>query len=170
MQIATSKTREQFPLSYRKIMKKTIASSLVWVFLLLMFGGVALGVAVQSRNGLGIVAVMISFVISVLVICMLAFLYQRWYYAVYFYDLTDNYIIIRKGPITPTEITIPFERIQDVYVSQDLLDRMFGLFDVHISSATSTSGIEAHIDGVEQKAAEGLKDLILQSVRQKINK
>lgn len=101
---------------------------------------------------------------------LLNYLYQRWYFAVYFYDLTPDFIRIRKGPITPREITIPYERIQDVYVDQDLLDRIFGLYDVHLSTATISSGMEAHIDGVEKQAAEGLRTIILETIKQKISK
>ena len=100
----------------------------------------------------------------------LVYLYQRWYYAVYFYDLTPDFIQIKKGPITPKEITIPYERIQDIYVDQDLLDRIFGLYDVHLSSATISSGMEAHIDGVEKSAADGLRKMLLETVQQKISK
>ncbi|MBI2577599.1 MAG: PH domain-containing protein [Candidatus Wildermuthbacteria bacterium] len=97
-------------------------------------------------------------------------MYQKWYYAVYFYDLNDDYIVIKKGPITPREITIPYERIQDVYVDQDLLDRIFGLYDVHLSSATVASGMEAHIDGLEKQAAEGIRALLLQTVKERISR
>ncbi len=36
-----------------------------------------------------------------------------------------------------------------------------GLYDVHIASATATSGMEAHIDGVDAAGAEGLKKFFL---------
>jgi len=55
-------------------------------------------------------------------------------------------------------------------VDQDLLDRIFGLYDVHLSSATISSGMEAHIDGLEKQAAEGLRNILLQTVQQKISK
>ncbi len=42
---------------------------------------------------------------------------------------------------------------------------MFGLYDVHIASATITSGIEAHIDGVDQNIAECLKSFLLNSIK-----
>ncbi len=100
----------------------------------------------------------------------LTYLYERWYFAVYFYDLTPDFIQIKKGPITPREITIPYERIQDVYVDQDLFDRIFGLYDVHLSSATASSGMEAHIDGVEKQAAEGLRAILLETIKQRISK
>lgn len=55
-------------------------------------------------------------------------------------------------------------------VDQDLLDRIFGLYDVHLSSATISSGFEAHIDGVEKPAADGLRQLLLKAVNEKISK
>jgi putative membrane protein len=99
-----------------------------------------------------------------------SYFYQYWYFAVYFYDLVKDFIQIKKGPITPKEITIPYERIQDVYVDQDLLDRIFGLYDVHLSSATFSSGMQAHIDGLERETAQGLRDVLLETIKQRINK
>lgn len=106
----------------------------------------------EALGWLGTVTfVIFGFLFSVI---LLTYLYQGWYFAVYFYDLTPDFIQIKKGPITPREITLPYERIQDVYVDQDLLDRIFGLYDVHLSSATISSGIEAHIDGLEKQAGK----------------
>lgn len=172
MQIAQSKTREQFPLSYKKIIKKTMASTIaitilllvIWGFLAFMLGSIGqeavswLGTATFGIFGF------------LFIVILLTYFYQRWYFAVYFYDLTNDFIQIKKGPITPREITIPYERIQDVYVDQDILDRIFGLYDVHLSSATVSSGMEAHIDGVEKQAAEGLRGILLETVKQRISK
>jgi membrane protein YdbS with pleckstrin-like domain len=173
MKIAYSKTREQFPLSYKKIIKKTIVSTLNIGILLLIFwiffARPLIPIFEKEINWLGDTITFLFFGLLFLSILLIYF-YQRWYFAVYFYDLTDNFIQIRKGPITPREITLPYERIQDVYVDQDLLDRIFGLYDVHLSSATISSGMEAHIDGVEKQAAEGLRNIIIQTVQQKINK
>ncbi len=169
MNLSMSDTREKFPLSQKKIYKKTVAGTLGWFFLLLVIYifGFFLRISNDSIDYNSIVFVgMILF----LIIVTLTFLYQKWYFAVYFYDLTHDYIIIRKNPITPREITIPYERVQDVYMDQDLMDRFFGLYDVHISSATLSSGMEAHIDGVEKEAADGLRALLLQKVHERISK
>ena len=172
MQIAQSKTREQFPLSYKKIIKKTMASTIAITILLLVIWGFSafmLGSIGQEAIGwLGTAT--FGIFVFLFVVILLTYLYQRWYFAVYFYDLTPDFIQIKKGPITPREITLPYERIQDVYADQDLLDRIFGLYDVHLSSATISSGIEAHIDGVEKQAAEGLRNILLQTVQQRISK
>ncbi|MFH0857198.1 MAG: PH domain-containing protein [Candidatus Magasanikbacteria bacterium] len=173
MKITQSKTREKFPLSYKKIMKKTIASTIAIILLFLFIWGFL----VYIVNTLGQEAVnwwfgTITFGIFGLLffVILSIYFYQRWYFAVYFYDLTNDYIQIKKGPITPREITIPYERIQDVYVDQDIFDRIFGLYDVHLSSATVSSGMEAHIDGVEKQAADGLRAILLETIQQRISK
>ena len=171
MQIAYSKTREQFPLSTKKVLKKTITGTLVWMILLLIIWGGLVAVSSSGTDTGGWLGIATLGIFGLMFfILLVVYLYQRWYYAVYFYDLTSDYIVIKKGPITPREITIPYERVQDVYVDQDLLDRIFGLYDVHLSSATISSGMEAHIDGVEKPAADGLRATLLQTVNERISK
>lgn len=97
-------------------------------------------------------------------------MYQKWYFAVYYYDIREDFIVIKKGPIAPKEIIIPWERIQDIYVDQDVFDRMFGLYDVHLSTATIMSGVQAHIDGVEQQAADGLREALLSKIKNHISR
>ncbi len=176
MQISMSKTREQFPLSTKKVLKKTITGTLGWIILLLFFyflffviPMLSASAANSSSGGVLGIATLGVFVLIVVTLAVVYF-YQQWYYSTYFYDLNPDYIVIRKGPITPREITIPYERIQDVYVDQDILDRIFGLYDVHLSSATISSGMEAHIDGVERPAADGLRAALLKTVSERISK
>lgn len=179
MQIAQSRTRQEFPLSRKKITKKTVSSGIVWGILsviayfvlsvavcsdaegLKICGGNLL--PVDSFGTLGILGLFI-------LITSVNYFYQCWYFSVYYYDLTSDYIIIKKGPITPQEITIPYERVQDVYVDQDIWDRIFGIYDVHLSSATMSSAMEAHIDGVDKVAAEGLKLELLKTVNDRISR
>lgn len=167
MKLAMSKTREQFPLSRRKVIKKTFTSIIIGggLGLILLVAGVITNPSASDLGKLLIVAGLF-----LLAIIPLTYFYQLWYFAVYYYDLNNDYIVIRKGPITPSEITIPYERIQDVYVDQDLLDRFFGLYDVHLSSATISSGMSAHIDGLEKAAADGIRAVLLQTVQQRISK
>ena len=183
MNIVTSKTREQFPLSRRKIWKKTVSST--WIWALILLGGFGLYLFVSSLPGttqdatdiilIGFIERYFNLILGliigiILLVFVLTYVYQLWYFAVYYYDLTDDLVIIRKGPITPLEITIPYERIQDVYVSQSMLDRIFMIYDVHLSSASLDSGVEAHIHGVEKKAADGLRAMLLNKVKDRISK
>lgn len=170
MQIASSQTREKYPLSTKKVLKKTL-TGVIGVFLLLGFILVILGLIVPALIGKKdeLVASIfgVAFVLGIVgfvIVALLEYLYQRWYYAVYYYDLQEDSLSIKKGPILPSEITIPYVRIQDVYVDQDILDRVFGLYDVHVSSATISSGLQAHIDGVEKPAADGLRQELLEKI------
>lgn len=176
MAIIHSKTRDKYPLSPTKPVKKTISSSLGWVVfivILLVAGGVINSLALSSTDfqiptAWYTMAIIGSLVLLVMIVG-LNFLYQQLYFNSYYYDFNDNFIVIRKGVIMPREISIPYERVQDVYVDQDLWDRIFNLYDVHLSTATWTSGMEAHIDGVEKEAADGLREELLKTIGEKIH-
>ncbi len=87
----------------------------------------------------------------------------------YYYDCGEQFVTIKKGVFAPSEIHVQYQKIQDVYVDQDILDRIMGLYDVHIASATVTSGIEAHIDGVDAAVAENLKNILLSKIHTSSN-
>ncbi|MFA5184456.1 MAG: PH domain-containing protein [Patescibacteria group bacterium] len=189
MTIAMSKTREMFPLSKKKIIKKTFFSGNLSGLghILVILAIISIGYFINNSLNVGSVTsenpiildqkslryigfLVLGYLVFAAITLLLGYFYQKWYFSTYFYDLTDNFIIIRKGPITPKEISIPYERIQDVYVDQDFFDRLLGIYDVHLSSATFSSGLEAHIDGVGKEAADGLKNLLLSTIQQKIVK
>lgn len=163
-----SLTRKKYPLSKRKIIKKTISSIIgmqIWFLVVIVI------FFILKINLIPISSQLIRwYPLVFLIILVLNYLYQWWYFKTYFYEATEDYLIIRKNPITPYEIIVPWERIQDVYVEQDFLDRVFGLYDVYLSTATLLSGAEAHIDGVEKRTAEGLKMFLLEKVKERVSK
>ncbi len=162
-------------------MKKTVAAVFPFVWLLLavlvlpFFAAIFtdLDLIASTREVFGYNSIFLieagAILLFVLVV-LITYLYERWYFVTYFYDLTDDHIVIKKGPITPQEITIPYERVQDVYVDQDLWDRIFNLYDVHLSSATVSSGMQAHIDGVEKASADGLRGILLSEITKRMKK
>lgn len=160
----------QYPLSPKKPVKKTILSFFIHTFWLIVFVYIVLIVIFKDYNTSSWLTawfwpIIFLSLFGVVILIGATYAYQYWYYKTYFYNLTDEYVIIRKGLIAPQEVTIPYEKIQDIYVDQDILDRMFGLYDVHISSPTATSGLAAHIDGVNKEIAEKLREIILTRVR-----
>lgn len=108
--------------------------------------------------------VILGGIVLLAVITLLYAWYLRVYIRRYYYDGEEHFITIKKGVFAPAEIHVQWLKIQDVYVDQDILDRILGIYDVHIASATASSGIEAHIDGVDHAAAEGLKKFLLNKV------
>ena len=173
MTITMSKTREQFALSTRKITKKMAGAVIGWGMLFVPVFLFCMIFAFSSRTteiqGWYWTGVFVSGGVYALLIGI-TYWYQCAYFNTYFYDLTEHFIIIRKGVIIPKEINIPYERVQDVYVDQDLFDRILGIYDVHLSTATIASGMAAHIDGVEKAPADGLRAHLLQTISAKIGR
>lgn len=166
MDTATSKLKTQFPLSEKKFTKKFISRNLGGAILFIVL--IAFTLFIQSvSNGIDneSSSLLRLLVEGCIVFFILRIIFEFWYIKAYiktyFYEGEPNYLTIRKGVFTSTEIHVPYLKIQDVYVDQDFLDRLMGLYDVHIASATVSSGIEAHIDGVDKGVAEGLKHYLL---------
>ncbi|MDO8592328.1 MAG: PH domain-containing protein [bacterium] len=164
-----SALQQQFPLSPRKFWKKVLPK--IPFCLIIATVGVMLTFFISvvtddnTFNPFNYIAKPIFFS---LILFLAAFIPYAWYVKIYikkyYYDAGDNFVTIKKGVFAPTEIHVQYQKIQDVYVDQDILDRLMGIYDVHIASATVTSGIEAHIDGVDARGAEGLKNLLLNKI------
>lgn len=159
-----SATIEQYPLERSKMAKRWLEAMIRWTVLTVL-------VAVFQAFTLPTLGVPIwAFAILMLVLAGWQWFYETRYFAAYFYDLGKDFLVIRKGWITPREIQMPYEKMQDVYLDQDILDRVFGLWDVHVSTATVMSGMEAHMDGVNRPNAEKIRELLLQKIQSKRGK
>jgi uncharacterized membrane protein YdbT with pleckstrin-like domain len=155
---------ERYPISRKKIVKKMIdtmwVSGITVLGIIFVFGAsdILLEKLVISY---GVVMFPLATAGVSVFVLLVSYWYQKKYIETYFYNLTDTLLVIRKGIFASQEITVPIERIQDVYVDQDIFDRLLGIYDVHISTATAVSTARAHIDGVGRKTAEELRELIL---------
>jgi putative membrane protein len=160
-----STTIQRYPLERRKILKKFCVAMIAFTILLGIISGSILVYLLISGRGIGAI-LLVSLAVYITII-LLELWYQTEYYNRYFYDLEPDILAIKKGVITPRETMLPYEKIQDVYMDQDLFDRIFDLYDVHVSTATHLSGEEAHIDGVNRQNAEKLRALILDKIKKK---
>lgn len=161
----------KFPLAKRrKFWKKMIEKAVILFFLsavvalpcFFIIAGAnpsTLSVPKAIAIGLGIFAVFFG------IMWGLYGIYVSYYIKTYYYEDDNDFLTIKKGVFMPAEIHVQYLKIQDVYVDQDILDRILGIYDVHISSATYSSGIAAHIDGVKKETADGLKMLLLGKIK-----
>ncbi len=129
--------------------------------LIVVFSALGQLIAELSLSWAGVIALVVLLFIIVLV---LKYVYEVYYLKYYFFDFGKGTLIIRKGVFSKNEITLPINRLQDVYVDQDILDRIFGLYDVHVSSATMVSGLLSHIDGLNKENAETIKKMLLAKI------
>lgn len=161
--------RQRYPLRLRKVLKKNlwsiIALVLAWIagsYFILTYSDFNLSehgsfFTLGHKIWFGWVALLIG-------LFLWKTGYEFLYYKTYFYDIDDKNVIIRKGVVARTEVTLPFSKITDVFVDQDVLDVFFGLCDLHISTPTVESGAFAHIDGLDRKSAAALKAIILEKI------
>ena len=157
-----SPTIEQYPLERRKIAKKITVAMIFWTVLLII--GFIISIFLKVDIPL-IKFILMAILIIYVLILLIQIWYQTEYYKKYFYNIAPDFLVIKKGVIMPHETMLPYEKLQDVYMDQDIFDRMFNLWDVHVSTATAMSGYEAHIDGVRRENAEKLRELILNKIR-----
>ncbi len=153
---------DKYPLESTKPLKKTLAS--LWLFILIIAFIVLFSYPILKEIKISIIASIIAFVAIIITYIILKYIYEIFYLKYYFYDQVGKNLIIKKGVFSRNEITLPMNRLQDVYVDQDVLDRIFGLYDVHVSTATMISGNLSHIDGLNKANADVIKKLILSKI------
>ncbi len=159
---------KQIPLSQLKPIKKTISYNL-WLLILLLIGWVVFGL-VSAGNSNFMDKNILWFILAFVAIIFVTFIYQRLYLKYYYYDASRDTLTIRKGVIGRHQIFLPFEKIQNVFVDQDLFDRIFGIYDVHVSTVGAASIAMCHIDGLKKENADKLRTILMQQVKQNIRK
>lgn len=115
----------------------------------------------------GIPWIAIALLLLLLVILLFSFL--KWRYT--FYYLDDSNFILQKGRIRKNKITLPFERINTVDLSQNLFHQVFGLSRLKLDSGAVTPGAKnAEVDLLLKTAdAEALRGWILHRKEQLVS-
>jgi len=110
------------------------------------------------------------------------------------YSLDDKYFRVRQGVISKKQRNLPYGVIQNVFVEQDLFDRIFGLASLRIENASQagggqkvrwwnksfgsksnvygqgeglgSSGNKVNLPGLKKQNAEALKNILLQKMKE----
>lgn len=124
--------------------------------LLILFAGRLRG---KSRDPWGSSVAEAVLAVILLIMAMLAFL--KWYRNVYSID--QNFIATRRGLFVVKRREIPFNKIQTIHLSQNILHRIFGLAELKIDTGNS-SGDDAEVSiRIGKREAEGIRETILGS-------
>ena len=98
------------------------------------------------------------------------------------YSLEEKLFTVRQGVISKKQNNLPYGVIQNVFVKQDLFERIFGLATLRIENASQAggardiyarqgqenvgaSGNKVNIPGLKKQGAEELKNLILAKIK-----
>ncbi len=171
---------KNLPLSPKKIIKKTIARFFQLFPALVLFTIILLVLTISYlykeetyneiqnqfiENLALIIAVLITFLAIIAIL-----IYEYFYYKLYFYEFTEERGVVRKGVISQATGYVNYDKLQNVYVDQDILDRIFGLYDVHYETAGETSGFYSHVDGLNKENAEKLVAFLEKKLRDRQGK
>ena len=96
------------------------------------------------------------FFIPSFLILAISVIYQWLYYKYYYYNFEQDSAEITKGVVSRETGHVRYGKIQNIYVDQDFLDRIFGLHDVHYETAGEFSGNYSHVDGLTKENSEKL--------------
>jgi len=78
----------------------------------------------------------------------------------YSYGIEAGHLVISKGIVLKRRGSFPLSRITDVYLDRTFADFLFGLYTLHISTPTMTSGHFARIDGLSLKSALRMQEVL----------
>lgn len=124
------------------------ALGLFWV---LLFAGVAMAGTISGPRAIALLGVGIIAAFAVIV------LWQIAYYKRFRYELTNDTFDIAHGVISRRIREIPYDRIQNVSINRNIVQRALGLAEVRIETAGG-SDTEAHLRYVGVEEASRLQD------------
>jgi len=157
--LKTYNLRDKFPLENIKPLKKSVSATF-WLFVVI---GVLTIIVYPLNLYWGGILTLLLLVLPIIVF-IVKIVYEIFYFKSYYYSDNSEILVLRKGVLTITEVTVPYEKIQNIFVNRDMFDRVFGLYDVHLSTVGKISQMELHIDGISKKNSEDLKTLLSRRV------
>lgn len=89
----------------------------------------------------------------------------REYLNTFSFRIDPEYVVVDRGVIGRQRSSFPYTKIQDVNLYQGFVQSYFGLWNVSISTATTTSEISSMIPGLSYASAEKIRDQILDRVK-----
>lgn len=158
--------RTKYPVQFKKVIKRNILGLAlifgIWIICTYLFTTYSDAIVRPIGEAIGSERTVWSLWVTLLlglVIWKLA--YETLYFFTYDYFIDSKHVIIRRGVLAKRKIIVPFSRITDVAIDRDVLDMIFGLYNVHISTPAQDSWIYAHIDGLNQTSAEAIAEMVL---------
>lgn len=144
--------------------KGLIFSMFLLGFFLIVPWMLLVGLAIEGI--LSIIWSMLFFFFAVAIILLIPLAWAQLAYKNYRYRLTKDRVDIQRGVIWQENVSIPYERVQNVNIVRGPLTRIFGLADVQIQTAgmSGIAMIEGVIPAIAPEEAKQLKDQILSKI------
>ncbi|WP_316785319.1 PH domain-containing protein [Pedobacter frigiditerrae] len=102
----------------------------------------------------------IGLAILVLVVILFVFSYFNYRNFTFFLDEQKQEFIINKGIFNKTQLTVQLDKIQQVNINQNLLQKIIGIYGLKVDTAGS-EGQEVSIKAIDEKIANSLREHLL---------
>ena len=90
------------------------------------------------------------------IVLIALFAYIKYYYFKYKFDFDKSAFVVHKGFLEKTNLSIPFEKIQQININQNLIHKLFNLYEIQMDTAGSSS-TEVDIKAVSKSVANDFK-------------
>lgn len=101
-----------------------------------------------------------GYVYATLIVLLLVYLVRAYLiYQNFQFKVDENHFILKHGIFSKVNISIPFDRIQNINFKQNLIQQLINVHEVSIETAGS-SQTEITIKALDLKKAQALKQLI----------
>ncbi|MET4084078.1 putative membrane protein [Pedobacter sp. UYP30] len=98
--------------------------------------------------------------LSAIVVASLVYAYFSYLRFTFYLNEADKEFVVDKGIFNRDHLVIPLEKIQQVNITQDILQKIIGVYGLKIDTA-GAKGEEVHIRAITEFAAIGLKKHLL---------
>lgn len=148
----------QLLVSRRAIGYWTVRAAIGWIVLL------AVEIVVWLNNGQNPVALLQTVLGVTAVVAVLHLLVMpQWRYRVHRWERTDEAVYIQSGWFTVERRIAPISRIQTVDSRMGLFERLFGLANVTVTTASAAGPLKIH--GLDRRTARDLVDDLIRTTQ-----
>lgn len=107
---------------------------------------------------------MLCAVLGLFVLSLLALVYSYFYYRkfIFYIDYVKEEFKLQKGIFSTEDIAIPFDKIQQVYLKRNILQRIINVYSLVIETAGSSEK-EINIQAISKPKADALSDLLIKA-------
>lgn len=180
----TAITDNEYPVEATWILKIPVNFLITTVFISIFLAFILVPIGFLSSEGGIISLVVLGIIIATMVgIGFLSVIAAALSRENFHYSVEEDFMIFHQGVLTKQQKNLPYGVIQDVILSQDIVDKMFGLASLTIENASSGGGQVyvrgravgawigfvgnvATIPGLTKPNAETLKGIILKKMKE----
>lgn len=140
--------------------------------ILVMIAVISIFFTTIKLKAIHILLIVLAFLFILFLLIILSYVWASLIYKYFCYKIDDKGIEIEKGIIAKKYINIPYNKIQNVEIYRNLLERILGLSHLNIQTAGygaiggyGRAGSEGILPGLDQATALKIKEELMLKIK-----